>query len=393
MALCIIAVVAILFGGALDGLGGGFGGGGNGDAERNEFIEGLGGVSETFDGVVSRDTYPSSTMAAEAFIRDEVAGEAKAIIRETVSNGELSEIEIRATKIPERLLVGANAVEEIEVEYEISNAAALTRSGADGVSETSGTKRIKVYVIKYESRWKYFAPMPETDETISRSYYDSVFNSEKYKNCTFENNAVVDINVVGGGETMNMKMTTRQLIKHADGKVYLEQTISNEGSMAESNESVTICAYLEDNYGRIKCYVKMDADGESTGWVEGDLSTVGFTSLEELTPFHDQYLDYTYFTKTDYGFALGQESAKKYFMQALGANLEAMGLNMNMDGINLDMFAEYYVQEGVLSGMRLDADFEWTLSVAGESGTIKETAVTELKCTNYGTTVVENPMK
>jgi hypothetical protein len=80
-------------------------------------------------------------------------------------------------------------------------------------------------------------------------------------------------------------------------------------------------------------------------------------------------------------------------MQALGANLEAMGLNMNMDGINLDMFAEYYVQEGVLSGMRLDADFEWTLSVAGESGTIKETAVTELKCTNYGTTVVENPMK
>ena len=281
MALCIIAAVAIIYyGGLLDGLGGGFGDGGNGDAERNEFIEGLGGVSETFDGVVSRDTYPSSTMAAEAFIRDEVAGEAKAIIRETVSNGQLSDSEIRATKIPDRLLVGANAVEEIEVEYEISNAAALTRSGADGVSETSGTKRIKVYVIKYESRWKYFAPMPETDETISRSYYDSVFNSEKYKNCTFENNAVVDINVVSGGESMNMKMTTRQLIKHADGKVYLEQTISNEGSMAESNESVTTCIYLENNYGRIKCYVKKEVGGQTMDWTESELSTEGFTSLE-----------------------------------------------------------------------------------------------------------------
>ena len=118
---------------------------------------------------------------------------------------------------------------------------------------------------------------------------------------------------------------------------------------------------------------------------------VGFASLEELVPFHDQYLDYTYFTKTSYGFALNQENSRRYFMQALGAALEGRGIDLNTSDAQLDMFAEYYVADGVLSGMRLSADFEWTIAEDGIVGTIKETAETMLKCTNYGTTVIERP--
>lgn len=52
-------------------------------------------------------------------------------------------------------------------------------------------------------------------------------------------------------------------------------------------------------------------------WEEADLTAVGSTSIEELTPFYDQYLDYTYFTKIKYGFALADIKAKKNFMDTL----------------------------------------------------------------------------
>ncbi len=394
MALCIIAVVAIVFGGALDGLGGGIGGGKGDavDAERNEFIEGLGGVSETFDGVVSRDNYPNSTMAAEAFVTEELKGETgKAILHSVESKGELSDSEIRATKIPDRLLEGADAVEEYEIEYEIGEAAAYTRSGADGVGSTQ-TKRVKVYVIKYGTNWKYFAPLPETGDTISKSYYDSVFNGDKYKNCTLETTTTATIKADGAGEHIDMTMEMYQFIKHAENKAYLEQrtVISTNG---ESQE-MTICAYLEDNYGRIKCYVKVEGGGQTMDWTEGDLSTIGFTELDELRPFYnDQYLDYTYFTKAEYGFKLADENARKYFKDALMGALDGLTSFIDLDTMNLDMYAEYYVQDGTLTGMRTDADVSLIVEEYGESVTLEEGVTSIVKCYDYGTTVIENPVK
>lgn len=393
MALCIIAVVAIVLGGALDGFGGGGGGQGDAvDAERNEFIEGLGGVSETFDGIVSRDNYPNSTMAAEAFVTEELKGETgKAILHSVESKGELSDSEIRATKIPDRLLEGADAVEEYEIEYEIGEAAAYTRSGADGVGSTQ-TKRVKVYVIKYGTNWKYFAPLPETGDTISKSYYDSVFNGDKYKNCTFETTTTATVKADGAGEHIDMTVEMYQLIKHAENKVYFEQRTVMP-SNGESQE-MTICAYLEDNYGRIKCYVKKEVGGETIDdWTEGELSTIGFTSLEELTPFYDQYLDYTYFTKAEYGFKLADENARKYFKDALMGALGELTIFIDLDTMNLDMYAEYYVQDGTLTGMRTDADVSLIVEEYGESVTLEEGVTSIVKCYDYGTTVIESPVK
>jgi hypothetical protein len=78
-------------------------------------------------------------------------------------------------------------------------------------------------------------------------------------------------------------------------------------------------------------------------------------------------------------------------MQALGANLENMDLDLNMEDAKLDMFAEYYVSDGVLSGMRLNADVDWDVAADGIFGNIKVSATTMLKCTDYGTTVIERP--
>ena len=355
------------------------------DPDRNLFIDSIGGVSETFKGAVSENTYSTANEAASAFVSEEIAGESIANVRSVKSNGELSQSKINSLNIPAELLVGSDSVEEMEVTYDLETASAYARSGG---TTYAYTRTIKVYVIKFGVDWKYFTPAPITGDTITKSYYDSVFNSEKYKNCTFENNAEITITASAAGEYMDMKMSTRQLIKHADGKVYLEQTVSSTGSLAEMDEALTLCIYLETVGDEVVCYVK-NPDGDD--WLQCDLGMVGFASLDQLVPFHDQYLDYTYFTKTGYGFALNQENSRRYFMQALGAALEGMGIDLNTSDAQLDMFAEYYVADGVLSGMRLDADFEWSILEDGISGTIKETAVTTLKCTDYGTTVIERP--
>ena len=355
------------------------------DPDRNLFIDSIGGVSETFKGTVSENTYNTANEAASAFVSEEIAGESVATVHSVKSNGELSQSKIDSLNIPAELLVGSDSVEEMEVTYDLATVSTYARSGG---STYASTKTIKVYVIKYGVDWKYFTPAPITGDTITKSYYDSVFNTEKYTNCTFENNAEITIAISADGEYMDMKMITKQIVKHADGKVYFEQTISSSGILAEMEDNITICVYLETIGDEVICYVK-NPDGDE--WIKCDLGMIGFTSLDELVPFHDQYLDYTYFTKTSYGFALNQENSRRYFMQALGANLEDMGLDLSTDNAQLDMFAEYYVADGVLSGMRLDADFEWSIFEDGISGTIKETAVTTLKCTDYGTTVIERP--
>lgn len=359
------------------------------DTNDDPFIKELNGVSETFKGAVSTETFSTSQEAAEAFVYDEIAGYNSVEIKETKSNKELSKKEIKKLNIPSEILEGYDTVEEIEITYlinddELTN---LSQSTKQIDEKLNKEKKVKVYVIKYGVDWKYFSPMPVTGDTINKSYYDSVFNNEKYQNCTLETTSSVDMTISTQGESYQIQSSITQLIKHSSDKVYLEQTI--DATMNGENSKLAMYAYMETKDNALKCYVKMGDDGE---WMEADLTTVGFTSLEELTPFYDQYLDYTYFTKTDYGFALADVNAKTYFMDTLMAALqEYISYNINQDDITLDMCVEYYVSGGVLSGMKENADVEIVISFMGVNTNLKEKVTSETKCTNYGTTQVDKP--
>lgn len=358
------------------------------DPERADFIAGLGGVSETFEGALSEESYPSADKAAEAFVADELSGEGIATVHSVESKGQLSAGEIEALDLPEDVVEGYDAIEKIEVVYEVNQAVAFSRSGRSA-QQTDKSERVVVYVIKYGPDWKYFAPMPETGDTISKSYYDSVFNADKYKNCTLLLTNSIGMVISADGESFAMNIALEQLIKHDNGKVYLEQktVMDYDGEKQE----MTIYAYLEEIDGESVCYVKMDGLGVGSDWIVADLKTIGFQSPEELAPFYDQYLDYTYFTKTNYGFALADENARSYFTQALSGSLEDLGVSFDDDNLDIDMFAEYYVSQGVLSGMRVDAAIDLSMKVEGVFSSISETVVSEVKCSDYGTTVVERP--
>ena len=355
------------------------------DGERSDFITALGGVSETFTGVISEKSFDNSDDAAKAFIDEEISGESNATVQSLNHRGSLSESQIQSLKIPADILEGSESVDVIDVAYTLQDAPA---EGAKSGTVSNTNKTVTVIVVKYENYWKYFTPMPVNGNTISKSYYDSVFNYEKYKNCTVEFSQDVIIKAEAGLETMTMTMSTTQKAKYADGKIYIETTVTSENfpDMPDSH----ICLYLEDKGEETICYVKRN---ESEGWIKGSLSAAGYSSAEELTPFYNQYLDYTYFTKTSFGFALEDESARKYFNDAIAVLLGEMLEMIDQNSMNLDMYAEYYVCDGVLSGIRLDAGVDLKVDMGeGASGSIKESVISVNKCYDYGTTVVENPV-
>lgn len=366
---------------------------GESEAKKEEnFIADIGGVSETFTGVASAESYETAHAAAYAYVETEIVGEAGAEILTTETKASYEGTQIAALNIPAEITADAQSVEEIEVEYAVSEDEAYMSAAS------SSTKKVKVYVIKYETNWKYYTPCPETGATISKSYYESVFDYEKYQNCTYDMDMVMemDVKVSGGGysEKVSIEITASQFIQYTENAIYIEVSAGYSG-MADisggeiSDEYTSMAAYLENTEDGISCWIKTS---ETAAWEEGYLTTIGFSGLEELTPFYDQYLDFTYFTKTDFGFELADENADKFIDLTLRQD-ESMGDLIEMFGENfdMDMFVKYYVSNGVLSGMRQDLTMDAKMTESGMTMKLSADVITTMACTNYGTTVVTKP--
>ncbi|MBO5411784.1 MAG: hypothetical protein J6A38_01710 [Clostridia bacterium] len=366
--------------------------GGKSESQLHEdFINEIGGVSETYVGAVSETSYATAQEAATAYVAEEIVGSADATVINAESKGELTSEQVTALQLPADIQEGMQSVEKLEVEYSVAE---------NSYMDTLNTnKKVTVYVIKYANDFKYYSPMPVTGETITKSYYDSVFDYEKYKNCTYSMDMTttyeISLSIPSyGSMEMDMTMTMHQFAKYAEGKIYLEQSMTmtvdgdellteGMGDFEEMNES--LCVYLEEVDGETVCYVKTDVNG--TEWNPTELHEIGFYDLEELTPFYDQYLDYTYFTKTNYGFEISSERMEKF----LAETFEMADMSAYAGMLDIDLLVKYYVNQGALSGMREDGTISINASEDGMS--VKAEGVVEAiaKVTNYGTTVVEKP--
>lgn len=353
------------------------------------FIDTLGGCSDTYKGAISNHSYNSQADAAEGFIEVELTGNEDVVITNTQSQGTLSGEEVAALAISDADREGIQEVEKLSVTY--------TKESISSVAKTADTldtsRTVDIYIIKYPNNFKYYSPAPITGETVTKSYYDSIFDSEKYANCTLTYTTKIEAVVkVMKIQLYSYTYELNQTIKYANDKIYLEQRISqqSEGAVETGNMGLVtdpyLAAYIEVVDGQNVCYVKTSE--ESTSWNKGNLHQIGFNHIEELRPFYGQFLDYTYFTKTDYGCALAEENAKKYVNETLSND---QTVSQYLDDMTIDMFAKYYVANGVLSGVRQDINLTLDMKVEGLSTSVDEVVVSEMKCTDYGTTVVEKP--
>ena len=362
-------------------------------AAHSEFIDEIGGTSDTYKGSLSNGNYEYLEDAAAAFVSAEVSSDAEIV--EVKKLKALNEEEVSALKIP----ASDKAISGVE-KYEISYAEDTYMPMS---TQPTTNKKVVVYLIRYEGgRWEYFAPCPVTGETITKGYYDSVFNYEAYENCTYSNTMTMDMSTTASMQgikmTMSMGMSLTQLIKYESGKIYMEQTTTTTMKMEapdypqynqNETESNTIYAYLEQVEDELVCYAKLVENGATVqNWTSGSIYTIGFGSVEELLPFADGYLDYTYFTKTDFGFELSGEQAERYLAETLEEMYQYQELLKDMD---IKTIVKYYVQNGALTGSRQDLTIGYNGVIDGVSTSLGLTLVAKGTVKDYGTTVVEKP--
>lgn len=344
------------------------------NTEHNAFIKELGGTSETYSGAVSQNSYSTEELAALACVNNEISsystGESIAATKK-LNSSQILQLNLPKTETKDML-----GVDELEMEYYISKI------------DPNEKKTAKIYIIKFANEFKYYTIRPADGETVTKSYYNSVFNSQNYKNCTLNSTMEMNLQITKGDETATATIKLTQTVKYSETAIYLEQATE---TTTETNKAGNVSSNSENNkvYGYMAKGVNWDyyisRDGEEWTWTT--LSSFGVSKRSDLLPFAGEKMEYTYFTKTDYGFELTNENARRYIQHTLGQ------LSTYLDeNTAIDMFAKYYVCNGALSGMRMDmemiidVDYDSSTKITGNA-----TAVAESKVTDYGTTIVEKP--
>lgn len=349
------------------------------NADKNAFIDEIGGVSETYIGSLSEESYDTADDAAAAFVLEEIAEEdVTYTVTSAICDGTLTNEEIATAGISEDLLKDAKSVEKYTVAYseEKSEAEgrAVTSRSVEKIEADGNGKKVVVYIISGEGWFKYFSPVVVTGETVTKGYYNSIFNSDKYKNCTFIQSVKAETKARMAGESMTILMSSDSIIRYDDNRIYIKMTTSSKGDGENASETVEMYIEKGEN-GGLDCYVLYNGK-----WTKTSLTDEGV-----LKPFsNNQFLHYSYFTKTDYGCSLAKKNLATYMSQAIGIALGNVG-----DSLEIDGYIDYFVSDGVLTGILGNV----TVKMNYEGVAMDETVETTCKCVDYGTTKVESPIK
>ncbi len=355
------------------------------------FLNDIGGCSETYDGNVSTKQYTTQDNAVYDYVAQEIVSDSSKNLAIEQTNTTTLTSEEASLIVPSRFMENAVSVKKIEANYSVTNNASQTSTYSFKTFATSdASKKIVIYVIDYGEYFKYFTPMVTTGETVTKSYYDSIFNWKKYENCTINNTTYIDIKV--DGYTLTTKTTS--IIKYTEDKVYMEITTTVLG------ESVTIKFYIEKVEETLKSYIFYD-----DSWQEVDLRTLGnslaqagqtieggeLTSIDQLAPFKDSYLDFSYFKKTDYGCELTEEHFIAYLNQAFKQSMQDNSSSIGMKNMNFKGSVKYYVSKGVLSGIRTQVNMSYAIEVEQQTSNVSMQITCSEKCLDYGTTTITRP--
>lgn len=324
-----------------------------------------------YTGTLSVDSYNSVSLAAQAFLSNEVCGDATAAKFESYEKqADMTEEEIAELNLTDAEKAAVVSAEKGFVNYTESAVAAYNVYS----SATENVKKIKVYVVKIGNEYRYYAPALVAGDVLTKAYYDQVFDPSKYINCTMVYDMTVVTTASAQGMSVSMTMKTNSTFKCTADSAHI--VIVSSASMLNHTETETTELYVEfasNNgfNGDYTLYMKEDGGAE---WVESymDLSEVG--SVGEIEN------DYSYFIKTNSGFKLNSEKFDLYLQDAIDDLNGVAGLNMG----SLKATAEYNVYDGKLS--TATAVVSANFSADGANGNVK--ATTSAKYSDFGTTVV-----
>lgn len=398
---------------------------------ESDLITAIGGCSDTYAGSVSEETYKEEGDAAEAFVRNEILG-ADEQTQVTVTKAQSVAKEEAEKSIPAEFTKDAVEFKKAEVAYgdqaetstqAISLSAAKTDNKDQSQKVAQSRKVVVVYLIKYGEEWKYFTPKVEVGNQITKSYYDSIFNAEKYKNCTMESVLTMDFKSemalpIDEETTLNFRysfsITVTQVAKYTAKNIYfsvksdLKQDISSDNdaliekqwkeSGAEGSWKDALMQeiqnplqpFMQNNDYYIDFLENDTADfylktADDQNWKKAEIISVNDAKITDLYPFANQYaIDYTFFSKTDTGCAVEKDSLIDYFQSLYGGLTGGVNDLITFDNGSM----KFFVSDGVLSAMLGNIEMKVNDPY---SGNVTVSISSTVKVTNYGTTTVVRP--
>lgn len=322
--------------------------------------------SETFNGALSAQTYTSAEEAAVAFLENEISGNTvKAEFVGLEVKSELSEKQIKALALSDDDKSGLSKVEEITITYrERTAVASLAADSADAFTQ-------RAYLLTYEDgAFRYFVPQLENGENLTKSYFEDVFDASKYLNVTYDFKCTA---VDEDGMTTDWDA----LAKINENAVYEKDEFRyTKGEETETKSVEMYMGLFGERYVSAEIFSGSDWDVNSEVYDEAQKLEWAET-LREMGSFvlrrwFGAAIDYTYFVKTDSGFALRSDKLREFIYAMTQEEFDEKIENFS---------AEYsvFVSQGKISN----------LSYKFEYGNKKGSY--QIECSDYGKTEISLP--
>ncbi len=357
-----------------------------GDGDKNNY-------SETYEGTLSTEAYTTADGAAAAFVANEVNSESTPVTYKSYEKQkDLTEDEIAKLNLSEAEIADVKSAEKGKIVYTKNTPSTVALSAAPAPDAPEELSKV-VYIVEFNTpaaggSIKYLAPLPENGEALTKSYLESVFNPEDYKNCTTAYEMPITIKMSQGGISMSVEMNIKYTLRITETAIEMVMTLKMpEFTSSDKINYVTetVTSYLVDSPNGI-----LQATLVETDWQVDNFTTEsGIAKIEDMFAYNLPDADYSYFVKTSTGFKMSDEYLNDLMEEIINeAELGELVANGNFSS---KISADYYVTEGKLDNEKI------VLTMSATEGQGKEAVTTTItiKATNkysaFGTTVVEIP--
>ncbi len=359
-----------------------------------------------YQGALSAETYTSPELAAKAFIDVEVSGDVTdATFVSYTKTADLTEEEVDALDISDAEKESIASVEKGEVKYTVAagDSDLTVRTSADE------GKTYLVIIVKYNNQTvKYYSPVLNEGDPLTKSYYDKVFSAENLKNVTLSYNLEIPITASFKGISFTSSMSIK-----IDGKWdeesygYLKSTMTSD-ILGEKQTVVMEQLYVNDKTSKFSgsIFARSTLNGETTGWMmEGGIQTpelgddddydVDMPDDDEDDDMLSMFMpafDYSYFIKTKTGFKINSEKLTEYMNIALKDAFEQSGAaTMGIKLGKTSASADYYVYDGKITESVVTLTCNYSMEMEGMHYDYVMNEKITVKYSDYGNTNVVVP--
>lgn len=377
---------------------------------------------DTYKGEVSDSSYTSEKTAASAFLSEEIASDETSLTydsytkQSTLSSDEVDELNLSGIDKSKVESVEKGTVAYTKNADAASEVSLYAAKAYDGETTETNKLTVTVYLVKLDVseegssekkyEYRYYVPLPQVGEAISKSYYESVFDASKYTNCTATYSATVKTDVPSEYGTMETSVVTSGKMEitataaHVTMEVKTVMSIPDlpdsyksivESMPEAANITVTADYYISKNADG-GADVAYSTDGGKT-YTKASLSvSFGIDEYDELfsADLSGEVSEavYSFFEKTDYGFTMSTDMLEEYLDSAIAAVKEELSTELNIT-ISDDNNAKYdfYVSDGRLNKI----DYSLLFKITAGSATYGSDMSMTMEYSDFGKTSVTVP--